>query len=101
MGTPYEGGIFQIQLYYFNSYEWASIRFKTKIYHPNIDEKGFLRYPYRHFSGFRSMLLGIKKILEEPDCSKKSDPIIGKQFIEDRDEFNRIAKEWVQKYAVN
>ena len=47
------------------------------------------------------MLLGIKTILEEPDCSKKFDPVIGKQFIEDREEFNRIAKEWVQKYAVD
>jgi ubiquitin-conjugating enzyme E2 N len=40
--SPYEGGLFQLELYLPDEYPMRPpmVRFKTKIYHPNIDKLG-------------------------------------------------------------
>ena len=43
-GTPYEGGIFNVELYLPDEYPMVPPRvlFRTKIFHPNIDKLGTL-----------------------------------------------------------
>ena len=40
--SPYEGGVFQLELYLPEEYPMAApkVRFMTKIYHPNVDKLG-------------------------------------------------------------
>lgn len=42
VGTPYEGGIFRLELFLPGEYPMTApkVRFLTKIYHPNIDRLG-------------------------------------------------------------
>ncbi|KAF0935622.1 hypothetical protein E2562_035077 [Oryza meyeriana var. granulata] len=41
-GTPYAGGAFPVDVWYPNAYPFQppKLTFKTKVYHPNIDEEG-------------------------------------------------------------
>src|SRR5437868_2271899 len=40
--TPYEGGLFKLELYYEDEYpnKPPKVRFLNKIYHPNVDKLG-------------------------------------------------------------
>ena len=42
MSSPYEGGMFGIELYVTDEYPMVppKVRFVTKIYHPNVDKLG-------------------------------------------------------------
>jgi len=42
MQSPYEGGIFKLELFLPEEYPMSApkVRFMTKIYHPNIDKLG-------------------------------------------------------------
>ena len=41
-GSPFEGAVFQLELFLPEDYPWSApkVRFITKIYHPNIDKLG-------------------------------------------------------------
>ncbi len=40
--TPFEGGLFDVELFLPEEYPWVppKVLFRTKIYHPNMDELG-------------------------------------------------------------
>ena len=43
-GSPFEGGVFKLELFLPEDYPWSApkVRFITKIYHPNIDKLGHI-----------------------------------------------------------
>ena len=104
--TPYEGGIFELEIFLRDEYPMRppKVRFVTKIYHPNVDRLGtvsidILFDDWSPAQTMRSVLLGILDIMNEPNYEDPLDAAVGRHWHEDSDGAIRTAKEWCFFYA--
>ncbi|KAJ8484007.1 hypothetical protein OPV22_016492 [Ensete ventricosum] len=72
--TPYEGGVFKLELFLPEQYPLVApkVRFLTKIYHPNIDKLGricldILKDKWTPALQIRTVLLSIQALLSSPN----------------------------------
>ncbi|EGC34212.1 hypothetical protein DICPUDRAFT_48481 [Dictyostelium purpureum] len=104
-GTPYEKGTFNIDIDFPNEYPFKppTIKFITKIYHPNINSEGQICAEV--FSSWSpqlkvtDVLNTIRSILVDPNPENPLDAEIAQIFKTDRNAFNKTAKEYTKKYA--
>ncbi|EEU05095.1 Ubc13p [Saccharomyces cerevisiae JAY291] len=87
--SPYEDGIFELELYLPDDYpmEAPKVRFLTKIYHPNIDRLGricldVLKTNWSPALQIRTVLLSIQALLASPN---PNDPLA-----------NDVAEDWIK-----
>ncbi|OMJ79489.1 hypothetical protein SteCoe_20499 [Stentor coeruleus] len=106
--TPYEGGIFELELYLPDEYPMCppKVRFLTKIYHPNVDRLGricldILKDKWSPALQIRSVLLSIQALMSAPNPDDPLDPAIARHWKEDENGANRTAREWCLAYACN
>jgi ubiquitin-conjugating enzyme E2 D/E len=104
--TPYEGGVFNLQISYPTDYPFKppKVRFMTKVYHPNINEAGEICLSLLKddwFPGITTgkILLSLSGLLSLPNLDNPLVPDIATVYITDREKFNRIAKEYTVTYA--
>ncbi|KAK9933231.1 hypothetical protein M0R45_020434 [Rubus argutus] len=105
-GSPYEDGVFFLSIDLPNDYPATPpiIKFLTKVYHPNIDEDGNIYIDileedqWNPVQTIESLLLSICSLLDDPN---PVDPLNPSCFLfkTNREEFNKMAKEWTKKYA--
>ena len=82
------------------------IRFKTKIYHPNIDSEGgicisILKKDWSPILNIRTILLSICSLLNDPNPDDPLVPYIGDLYKNNKDKFIEEAKNWTTIYATN
>ncbi|VDK83614.1 unnamed protein product [Onchocerca ochengi] len=104
---PYNKGAFKIAIDFPVEYPFKppKITFLTKIYHPNVDEKGQVCLPIISPDNWKpatkteqvmNSLLGL--IMEpEPDHPLRAD--LAEEFTKDRKKFNKMAEDYTKKYA--
>ena len=104
--TPYENGIFELELFLPDEYPMCppKVRFLTKIYHPNVDRLGricldILKDKWSPALQIRSVLLSIQALMSAPNPDDPLDPAIARHWKEDESGANRTAREWCQNYA--
>ena len=104
--TPYDGGVFMMEFIFPPTYPFAppKIKFLTKIYHCNVNNKGEVCLEILK-EGW-SPLLNAAKILDEvcsmlccPNAEHPLEADIGQMYRENRDEHDRMAREWTARYA--
>ncbi|KAF5274109.1 hypothetical protein FQR65_LT04507 [Abscondita terminalis] len=108
--TPYENGRFYLELLVPENYPFSppSIKFLTKVYHPNIDDNGricldLMKMPpkgsWKPTIGLEGMLIAIRMLLESPNPDDPLMTNIAEEFKNNKEEFIKKARAFTEEHA--
>uniref|UniRef100_A0A1I8GCS3 E2 ubiquitin-conjugating enzyme n=1 Tax=Macrostomum lignano TaxID=282301 RepID=A0A1I8GCS3_9PLAT len=108
-GSPYQGGAFFLSLTVPHSYPLRPplIRFLTKVFHPNVSRHGdvgldaILPTNWSLALTLAKVLVCVQSLLTDPYTEVSMEPRIARLCIENRPEFERLARLWTWKYAMH
>ncbi|KAI6046717.1 ubiquitin-conjugating enzyme/RWD-like protein [Pisolithus marmoratus] len=106
-GTPYENGIFEVDVVYPESYPFhpLQVKFITKVYHPNISAvSGVISLDILQegwWPGFtiKTVLLSVQALLSSPEPSDSLETEALQHYIADKCSFEETARYWTRIYA--
>merc|ERR1719203_948859 len=109
-GSPFEGGVFRLQVEVPSAYpmEPPSIRFRTKLFHPNVGH-GYTpgaicldilrKEAWSPALTLEHTLLSIASLLADPNPASPMDSEAAKLYEGDRAAYNKRVRELVRKHA--
>lgn len=105
--APYNKGAFKIELNFPPEYPFKppAITFKTRIYHPNVDEKGQVCLPmilpenWKPATKTEQVIQGLVALVNDPEPDHPLRAELAEEFVKDRKKFNKNAEDFTKKYA--
>lgn len=105
--SPYEGGIFHLELFLPEEYPMVppKVRFLTRVFHPNIDKIGricldILKDKFSPALQIRSVLLSIQALLGAPNPDDPLANDVAEMWKTNEAKAIETARQWTQMYAV-
>lgn len=105
--SPYSEGIFFLKINFPADYPFKppKIKFETRIYHCNISSNGaicldILKDSWSPALTITKVLLSISSLLTDPNPNDPLVPTIAELLIKNKEEHDKLAKEWTLNYAV-
>ena len=104
--TPYAGGVFNLVIQFPTDYPFKppKVAFTTKVFHPNINAQGgicldILKDQWSPALSITKVLLSISSLLADANPKDPLVPEIARLYESNREEFNRVAREWTLQFA--
>lgn len=105
--TPYENGLFYVDIELDDQYPFVppKMKFITKVWHPNISSASgaicldILKDQWSPALTIKTALLSLQALLSTPEPNDPQDAVVAKQYLSDKREFDRTAKQWTEEYA--
>ena len=106
--SPYAGGLFFLEIIFSQSYPFKppQIKFKTRIYHPNINQHGsicldILKQQWSPALTISKVLLSISSLLSDPNPEDPLVPAIAHHYKTNYEEYLVTARSYTLQYAIN
>jgi ubiquitin-conjugating enzyme E2 L3 len=104
---PYNKGAFRIEIVFPAEYPFKppKIAFKTKIYHPNIDEKGQVCLPIISAENWKpatktdQVIQALVQLVNEPEPEHPLRAELAEEYLKDRKKFMKNAEEFTRKHS--
>ncbi|KAK9497566.1 hypothetical protein O3M35_004265 [Rhynocoris fuscipes] len=104
---PYNKGAFRIEITFPAEYPFKppKITFKTKIYHPNVDEKGQVCLPIISAENWKpatktdQVIQALVALVTDPEPEHPLRGDVAEEFVKDRKKFMKNADEFTKKHA--
>ncbi|GJF00189.1 ubiquitin-conjugating enzyme E2 [Phanerochaete sordida] len=105
-GSVYEGGVFNVDITLGHDYPFSAphMTFKTRIYHMNINERGgicidILKHNWSPALSLFKVILSLSSLLTDPNPRDPLVPSIATEYVRNREQHDRTARQWTQLYA--
>lgn len=106
-GTPYENGIFEVDVAYPEWYPYApmQVKFITRVYHPNISPVSgticvdILQDGWSPMLTVKTVLISVQSLLSSLEPSDSLDTEALRHFMVDKRSFEETARYWTRIYA--
>ncbi|THG99131.1 hypothetical protein EW026_g3164 [Hermanssonia centrifuga] len=105
-GSVYEGGFFDVDISLAHDYPFSAPRmtFRTRIYHMNISDRGgicidILKHNWSPALSLFKVILSLSSLLTDPNPKDPLVPSIANEYVRNRAQHDRTARQWTQLYA--
>ncbi|CAG2201968.1 ubiquitin-conjugating enzyme E2 L3-like [Mytilus galloprovincialis] len=105
--VPFNKGAFKVEINFPAEYPFKppKVTFKTKIYHPNIDEKGQVCLPiispehWKPATKTDQVIQSLIALVQEPEPGHPLRPDLAEEFTRDKKKFFKNADEYTKKHS--